>query len=51
MGKSFNDSFGYAFGGLLIQEITAFLESIEDAEIYHIKGVEFIIIVETTYQQ
>ena len=46
--KSYNDSFGFKFGGLLIDEITAFLEAIDEADIYHIRGVEYVLIIETS---
>jgi len=45
--KAFNDSFGYEFGGKLLNEITAFLESIDGIQVYHIRGVEYIIAIES----
>lgn len=44
--KSFNDTFGYEFGGLFIKKIARFLCSIPKADVYRIAGVEFVIILE-----
>lgn len=44
--KSFNDTFGYHFGGLFIQEIGRFLSEIRGAEVYRTAGVEFIVLLE-----
>jgi len=49
--KSYNDSFGYAFGGMLIGEITSYLESIDGVDTYHIRGVEYILIAEIASKQ
>jgi len=49
--KSYNDTFGYTFGGRLINEITAYLGSINDVDSYHIRGVEYILIVEKPSRQ
>jgi len=44
--RTYNDSFGYAFGGTLINEISTYLRSIEGVTTYHIRGVEFILVSE-----
>lgn len=44
--KSFNDTFGYEFGGQFLFEIAKFLCTLEGADVYRIAGVEFIIILE-----
>ena len=46
--KSYNDAFGYRFGGRLINEITAFLESVKDVEAYNIRGVEYILLIKAS---
>ena len=49
--KAYNDSFGYDFGGMLINEVTSFLDSIDGIESYHIRGVEYILITKAHSQR
>lgn len=42
--KSFNDTFGFNFGELLLKEIGGFLKGVQSAEVYRTSGVEFVLI-------
>jgi diguanylate cyclase (GGDEF)-like protein len=44
--KSFNDTFGYEFGGLFLKEIAKYLCEIKGADVYRIAGVDFVVIME-----
>ncbi|WP_066459778.1 bifunctional diguanylate cyclase/phosphodiesterase [Anaerotruncus rubiinfantis] len=44
--KLFNDTFGYDYGGLLLEEIARFMAGTLNADVYRYAGVEFISIME-----
>ena len=44
--KEFNDTFGYAAGGSLIKEIAFFLCQFYEADVYRLRGVELILILD-----
>jgi FOG: EAL domain len=49
--KSFNNIFGYQFGGMFLQEIAQFLCGLDGADVYRIAGVEFVMILENKTRQ
>lgn len=44
--KLFNDTFGYAYGELLLKEVALFLEALPGARVYRYGGVEFVVILD-----
>jgi len=44
--KSFNEMFGFQFGGLFLRDIARFLCRLEHADVYRPAGVEFVIILD-----